>query len=317
MPLDSAFITDWGSASIRLATPLVLAAVGGVFAERSGVFNIGIEGMMLIGAFTAVAASYYLGASADPVVVSLLAALAAMLAAGGMAFIHALLTITRRVDQIITGVAINILALGLTNTLFRAIWGETGRERVVGFPEVRVPVLADIPVVGPIFFQQSLIVFVAYFMPIVASLVLFRTTFGLTIRAAGDFPLAVDTAGLSVTRVRYAAVLFGGVMAGLAGAALALGAIRYFTPGMTAGRGFIVLGAIVVGRWHPKLAAVACLLFGAADAFQLRAQVLNLGIPYQFLVMLPYLLAVAAVAGTIGRANPPQQLGRPYRREAG
>lgn len=317
MPLDPAFITDWGSASIRLATPLILATVGGVFAERSGVFNIGIEGMMLVGAFTAVATSYYLGASADPAVVSLLAAIAAMLAGGGIAFIHAFLTVTRRVDQIITGAAINILALGLTNTLFRAIWGETGRERVAGFPEVRVPVLADIPVVGPILFQQSFIVFVAYFIPIIAAFVLFRTTWGLTIRAGGDFPLAVDTAGLSVTHVRYAAVLFGGVMAGLAGAALALGAVRYFTPGMTAGRGFIVLGAIVVGRWHPMIAAGACLLFGAADAFQLRAQALNLGIPYQFFIMLPYVLAVAAVAGAIGRASPPQQLGRPYHREAG
>ena len=180
-----------------------------------------------------------------------------------------------------------------------------------------MPVLADIPVVGPILFQQSLIVFVAYFIPIIAAFVLFRTTWGLTIRAGGDFPLAVDTAGLSVTRVRYAAVLFGGAMAGLAGAALALGAVRYFTPGMTAGRGFIVLGAIVVGRWHPMIAAGACLLFGAADAFQLRAQALNLGIPYQFFIMLPYVLAVAAVAGAIGRASPPQQLGRPYRREAG
>lgn len=315
MPIDPAFLTDWGSASIRLATPLILATVGGVYAERSGVFNIGIEGMMLVGAFTAVATSYYVGASGDSAVVWILAAIASMAAGGGISFIHAFLTVTRRVDQIITGAAINILALGLTNILFRAIWGETGRVRVAGFPEIRVPILADIPVVGPIFFQQSVIVFVAYLVPVIAAFVLFRTTWGLAIRAAGDFPLAVDTAGVSVTRIRYAAVLFGGMMAGLAGGALALGAVRYFTPGMTAGRGFIVLGAIVVGRWHPVFAAVACLLFGAADAFQLRAQVMNLGIPYQFFVMLPYVLAIAAVAGAIGRANPPQQLGRPYRSE--
>ncbi len=313
---EAAFLTDWGSASIRLATPLILAVVGGVFAERSGVFNIGIEGMMLVGAFTSVATSYYLGPVADPLAVAAASALAAMLAGAGFALLHAALTVTRGVDQIITGFAINILALGLTNTLFRAIWGETGRERVTGFPEVRIPLLADVPLIASVFFDHSLIVFIAYAVPLVAAFVLFRTTWGLTIRAAGDFPMAVDTAGQSVTRARYAPVVFSGAMAGLAGAALALSAVRYFTPGMTAGRGFIVLGAIVVGRWHPVLAAAACLLFGAADAFQLRAQALNLGIPYQFFVMLPYLLAVAAVAGAIGRTTPPQELGRPYRREA-
>jgi len=315
VPFDPAFIVDWGSASLRLAAPLVLAAIGGVYAERSGVFNIGIEGMMLIGAFTAVAVSYYL-AGVDIAIAAALAAITAMLAGGATALVHAYLSITRGVDQIISGAAINILALGLTNTLYRAVWGEVGRERVAGFPEVRIPVLADIPIVGPILFDQSVVVFAAFVLPIVAAFVLFRTTWGLNIRAAGDFPAAVDTAGLSVEKTRYAAVLFSGLMAGLAGAALALGAVRYFTPGMTAGRGFIVLGAIVFGRWNPMLAAVACLLFGAADAFQLRAQALDLGLPYQFFVMLPYLLAVLAIAGAIGRTRAPQQLGIPYRREA-
>lgn len=316
MLFDAAVIGDWGSASVRLAVPLILAAIGGVYAERSGVFNIGIEGTMLIGAFTAVAVSYYL-TSLDPVLASALATLAAMIAGAATACVHAYLSITRRVDQIITGAAINILALGLTNTLYRAVWGEVGRERVAGFPTVRIPILADIPIVGQTFFDHSVIVYAAFILPVVAAFVLFRTTWGLNIRAAGDYPSAADTAGLSVDRIRYGAVLFSGVMAGLAGAALALGAVRYFTPGMTAGRGFIVLGAIVFGRWNPMLAAVACLLFGAADAFQLRAQVLNLGIPYQFFVMLPYLLAVLAVAGAIGRTTAPRHLGLPYRREAG
>jgi len=316
MQLDAAFLIDWGSAAIRLATPLALAVVGGVYAERSGVFNIGIEGMMLSGAFVAVAVSFYLG-SADPAVASLMAALAAMLAGGAMAFIHAYLSITRRADQIISGAGINILALGLTNTLYRAVWGTEGRERVAGFTTVRIPLLADIPIIGPILFDQSIIVYVAYVLPFVAAFVLYRTTWGLRVRAAGDFPLAVDTAGLSVVRTRYAAVIFSGAMAGLGGAALALGAVRYFTPGMTAGRGFIVLGAIVFGRWNPILACIACLLFGAADAFQLRAQALELGVPYQFFVMLPYVLAVLAIAGAIGRTTPPLTLGRPYRREEG
>jgi len=309
------FLADWGSASVRLAVPLILATIGGIYAERSGVFNIGIEGTMLIGAFTAVAVSFYL-TWIDPALTSAVAALAAMLAGAATALIHAYFSVTRRVNQIITGAAINILALGLTNTLYRAVWGETGRERVAGFPTVRIPALGDIPVIGQIFFDHSIIVFAAFILPAIAAFVLFRTTWGLSIRAAGDYPAAADTAGLSVERIRYAAVLFSGVMAGLAGAALALGAVRYFTPGMTAGRGFIVLGAIVIGRWNPMLGAAACLLFGAADAFQLRAQALNLGIPYQFFVMLPYLLAVLAIAGAIGRTNPPQHLGIAYQREA-
>jgi general nucleoside transport system permease protein len=312
---DAAFIADWGGAAIRLATPLILATIGGVYAERSGVFNIGIEGTMLTGAFTSVAVSYYLAAM-DPALAAALAAGAAMLAGGAISLLHAYLSITRRVDQIITGAAINILALGLTNTLYRAVWGATGRERVAGFPQVRIPLLADIPVVGPILFDHSVVVYAAYLLPVAAAFVLFRTTWGLSVRAAGDLPAAVDTAGLSVERTRYAAVLFSGLMAGLAGAALALGAVRYFTPGMTAGRGFIVLGAIVFGRWNPVLAAVACLLFGAADAFQLRAQALDVGVPYQVFVMLPYLLAVLAIAGAIGRSSAPKHLGLPYRREA-
>lgn len=313
---DAAFITDWGSAALRLATPLIIATVGGIYAERAGVFNIGIEGMMLTGAFTSVAVAFFL-TGMDPRLASVVAALVAMAAAGLIALIHAYLSITRRADQIISGAAINILALGLTNTLYRAVWGTTGRERVAGFPEIHLPILGDLPILGQVFFNHSIIVYAAYLIPPVAWYVLFRTNWGLNLRATGELPVAVDTAGVSVVRTRYAAVVFSGLMAGLGGAALALGAVRYFTPGMTAGRGFIVLGAIVLGRWNPLLGAVACILFGAADAFQLRVQVMDIGVPYQFFVMLPYVLAVLAIGGAIGRARPPQSLGSPYRRGAG
>lgn len=313
--LDPAMITDWGSASMRLAAPLAITAIGGVYAERSGVFNIGMEGMMLVGAFTAVTTSFYLEPLMPAGVAVLLAALAAMLAGGLAGLVHAYLSVSRGANQIISGVAINLAALGLTNTLHRAVFGQTGRQRVAGFPSVELPGLGDLPMLGDIFFNQSLAVYLAYVLPLVALFVLYRTTWGLGIRAAGDSPPAVDTAGLSVAKIRYATVLFSGAMAGLGGAVLAIGAVRYFTPGMTAGRGFIVLGAIIVGRWNPLLAVAACLLFGAADAFQLRAQALGLGIPHHFFVMLPYLLAVAAVAGVIGRTMAPAQLGIPYRRE--
>lgn len=305
MPGDAGFWFDWIEASIRLATPLILVAMGGVYAERSGVFNIGMEGMMLTGAFFAVTASFYTGSIVA-------AALTAMIAGGLLSLIHAYLTVGRGANQIISGAAINLLALGLTNFLYRALLGSAGRRRVEGFPQVRIPLLADLPVIGPLLFDHSVIVYVAYLAPLLFTWVLFRTTWGLDVRAVGEYPLAADTAGVSVGRVRYLSVFLSGVMAGLGGAALALGAVRYFTPGMTAGRGFIVLGAIIFGKWNPGLVALACLFFGAADAFQLRAQTFGFEIPHQFLLMLPYLLTIAAMVGFIGRTRAPQSLGVPY-----
>lgn len=309
MPIDTAFLTDWGTASIRLATPLALTAMGGVYSERSGVFNIGMEGMMLSGAFVAITTSYFTGS-----VVA--AALAAMAAGTLLSLVHAYLAISRLANQIIVGAAINLLALGLTNFLYRAIFGATGRERVAGFPQVKLPVLGDIPVIGPILFDHSIAVYIAYILPFVAWYVLFRTTWGLNVRAVGEYPQAADAAGVSVKRVRYLSVMLSGAMAGLGGAALSLGAVRYFTQGMTAGRGFIVLGALVFGKWNPILVALACLFFGAADALQLRAQTFGFAIPHQFLVMLPYLLTIAALVGFVGRTVAPQSLGVPYKSEA-
>jgi len=233
-----------------------------------------------------------------------------------LSLVHAYLAISRLANQIIVGAAINLLALGLTNFLYRAIFGATGRERVAGFPQVKLPVLGDIPVIGPILFDHSIAVYIAYILPFVAWYVLFRTTWGLNVRAVGEYPQAADAAGVSVKRVRYLSVMLSGAMAGLGGAALSLGAVRYFTQGMTAGRGFIVLGALVFGKWNPILVALACLFFGAADALQLRAQTFGFAIPHQFLVMLPYLLTIAALVGFVGRTVAPQSLGVPYKSEA-
>jgi simple sugar transport system permease protein len=262
--------------------------------------------MMLTGAFVAVTGSYY----TDNI---LIAAVTAMLAGGLLSMVHAYVTITRGANQIISGAAINLLALGLTNFLYRALLGGASRKRVVGFPEWKIPGFGEIPIIGPLLFDHSVIVYVAYIAPAVFAWVLFRTTWGLDVRAVGEYPVAADTAGVSVAKVRYLSVFLSGMMAGLGGAALALGAVRYFTPGMTAGRGFIVLGAIIFGKWNPILVALACLFFGAADAFQLRAQTFGFEIPHQFLLMLPYLLTIAAMVGFIGRTRPPQSLGIPYR----
>lgn len=306
MFLDPEFLIAWGRASIRLSSPIALAAVGGVYSERSGVFNIGIEGMMLLGAFFGIVGSHFLG---NPY----LGALAGAAAGALSALLLAYLTVTRHADQIMTGVAINLGALGLTNYLYRYIFEGGGRFRVPGFETIPIPVLGQIPGVGPLVFQQNAIVYFTYVMPIVAWWVMFRTTWGLNIRAAGEYPAAVDTAGVSVSFVRYASVLFSGVMAGVAGAGLALGGGRIFTQGMTAGRGFVALAAIVFGRWHPRLAALAALLFGAADALQLRVQTLDVGIPSELFAALPYVLTVIVLALTVRRSREPAQLGVPYR----
>ena len=244
----------------------------------------------------------------------LLAAVTAMLAGGVLSLVHAYVTITRRANQIISGAAINLFALGLTNFLYRALLGSAGRKRVEGFPQWKIPGLGDIPVVGPLLFDQSVIAYVAYVAPLVFAWVLFRTTWGLNVRAVGEYPLAADTAGVSVPRVRYLSVFLSGMMAGLGGAAPALGAVRYFTPGMTAGRGFIVLGAIILSKWNPQLVALACLFFGAADAFQLRAQTFGFEIPHQFLLMLPYLLTIAADGGVHRADAATGESGDPVRR---
>ena len=305
MLLDLSFWLGWLRASVRLSAPLVLTATGGAYSERSGVFNIGMEGMMLGGAFFSVVVSHYTG--------NLVAAALAGAAAGALlGGVLGVLTISRRSDQIIAGIMINLLALGMTNFLFRELLGAAGRQRVPGFSAVHVPLLADIPVLGPVLFRHDLSVYVAYALPVAATWVLFRTSWGLNLQAVGEHPLAANSAGVSVKRVRYVAVMFSGAMAGLGGVALALGGARFFTHGMTAGRGFIALGAIVLGRWNPATVALACLLFGAADALQLRAQTFDFPIPHEFFAMLPYLLTVAALVGLVGRTRAPSQLGIPY-----
>lgn len=305
MLLDLGFWVDWLRASIRLSGPLALTAIGGTYSERSGIFNIGMEGMMLSGAFFAVVTSHYTG---NPLLATLAGAMAGAILGGFLG----VLTISRRADQIIAGIMINLLALGLTNFLFRELLGAAGRQRVPGFPALRVPLLADIPVLGPILFRQDLSVYVAYAIPVVATWVLFRTSWGLEVQAVGEHPFAAHSAGVSVKRVRYLSVIFSGFMAGLGGVALALGGARFFTHGMTAGRGFIAIGAIVLGRWNPARVALACLLFGAADALQLRAQTFDFPVPHEFFAMLPYLLTVAALVGLVGRTRAPSQLGLPY-----
>jgi simple sugar transport system permease protein len=284
----------------------MIAGVGGVFTERVGIFNIGIEGMMLAGAMAAIWGSL----ATENIWI---ASLVAMLVGGLLAAIHAYLTVSRRANQIVSGAAINLFALGITNLLNTPLYeGYRYRPRVDLYPVIAPLGLQELPFFGLVLFGQPVIVWIAIVLPFIAALVLYRTSFGLNIRATGEYPQAVATAGVSVTRMKYIGVILSGVFAGLGGAALALADLGLFAPNMTAGRGFAVLAMLVVGKWNPILVAGAGLLLGAADAIALRAQTFGFAIPYQLLVMLPYLLTIATLAGLVGRTVPPKTVGQPY-----
>jgi ABC-type uncharacterized transport system permease subunit len=309
----SSIFNDWLLASVRMAAPLMLLGIGGVFTERTGVFNIGMEGMMLVGAMAAVAGDLVTGSV-------WVGTLCAMVVGGLLGVVHAYLTVTRRANQIVSGAAINLFALGITNLLFGPLYeGFKYRPRVPLYPKLAPPAWQEIPILGPVFFAQPVIVWIAFALPVIATWVLYHTSWGLNIRAVGDHPHAVATAGVSVIRLKYIGVILSGVFAGLGGSALVLAELGMFGPNLTAGRGFIALAALAVGSWNPTWVAAACLLFGAADALQLRAQTwtqtTGVIIPYQFLVMVPYLLTIAALAGLVGRTVAPKTVGKPYEPE--
>lgn len=294
------------SGTLRVATPLIIAAIGALVAERSGVMNIGIEGMMLIGAFVAVAGSYY---SANAWVGISLGVLVGAL----LGLFHAWASVTVRADQIVSGAGINLLAVGITNFLLIVLWQRPGASPLVdNISPIRVPLLADLPLIGPFFASQNVLVYVALVLVVLVEIVLFRTPFGLRIRAVGEHPRAADSVGVDVYRLRYLCVIFGGAMAGLAGAYLSVGELSLFTKQMTAGRGFIALGAMIFGKWMPFGTLGACLLFGFADAIQLTLQTQGLPIPTDLLMALPYILTLVALAGVVGRAVAPAAIGKPY-----
>lgn len=298
-------IIDWLQAALRWGAPLILVSVGEVFSERSGVINVGIEGTMLFGALAGIAISYYTGSILWAVIGTLL--LGFLL---GSAF--AFLTVTRRTNQVVTGLMFNLAALGGTNLLF-AMMSETRSVRVATFPVIFPESLFDIPVIGHVLFRQPVSTLIILILPFIAGWVLYRTTWGLNVRAVGDNPQSAATAGLSVIRLKYQAVILSGIFAALGGCVLTLGEVGYFASGgMTAGRGFVVLAAVVVGGWDPLRTALACLVFGAADAAQLRMQTVGSAIPYQFFQMLPYLITIAALAGLVGRTRSPKTWGAPY-----
>jgi general nucleoside transport system permease protein len=296
-------IAPFLQATIRMAIPLVLTGIGTLYTERVGIINIGVEGSMLIGAFTGVAVAlltmnFYL------------AVLCAMLSGGLLSMVFAYLAVTRRGDQMVTGFGVNLLASGLTLILVPYL--NSIRARTVLFPVIDTGPLKDIPILGPMVFDQSIGVWAAFILTPISMWILYKTTWGLSLRAVGENSKAVATAGLSVVKLRYIGILLGGLFAGLGGAFLALNNIGFFVPNMTQSRGFIVLAALVVGKWNPLYFGIACILFGAADALQLRAQTFGSVLPYQIYLMLPYLLTIAALAGLVGRTQAPKEYAKPY-----
>ncbi|MFQ5912157.1 MAG: ABC transporter permease [Nitrospinota bacterium] len=302
----SSFLVLLLAAAVRLSTPVLLAALGEIFAERSGILNIGVEGMMLAGALGGVVGAYY---AQNPWV----GLLAGMAAAGLLALIHAFLSITVKADQIVSGVGINILALGLTAFFFRSQFGISPKPVMVkSFSDITVPVLGSIPFVGEILFQQNVLVYLALILVPLSWFVLARTNWGLNIRSVGERPQAADTAGINVASIRYFSTLVGGLLAGMGGCFLSLGQVKMFAEGMTAGRGFIALAAVIFGKWNPFGVLGAAVIFGVAEAVQLRLQAHGFEIAYQFLLMIPYVLTIVALAGLVGKSVYPEALGRPY-----
>jgi ABC-type uncharacterized transport system permease subunit len=277
--------------AVRLATPLLLAALGGLYSERAGVINIALEGLMLAGAFTAATVTHYAG---NP----WLGVLAAVVAGVGVALIHGVACIRYRADQVVSGTAINLLFLGLPALLSGALFESTGETPQIPRGEL-------LPL-APIVF--------AFVMVPVTWWVLNRTPFGLRLRAVGENPEAADTAGIDVTRVRYAGVLLSGALAAIGGAYLAIGQASLFTRNMTAGRGFIALAALIFGKWRPVPTMLACLLFGFAEALSIQMQGVS-QIPVQFIQIIPYVLTLVVLAGFIGHSRAPRALGVPYEKK--
>ena len=307
--LTTSFIAGFFASSIRMATPLLLTALGETFAERSGVLNIGVEGLMVIGAFSGFLGSHFSG---NPWV----GALCALIAGALVSCLHAYLTATLATDQIVSGLATNFLALGLVIFGYRAVFGmPSAAPRAATFEHISIPLLSDIPYLGEIFFNHHVWVYISWLLVPVCDFALFRTPWGLGVTAVGENPSAAEAAGISVAGTRFTTVVIGGAFAGLGGMILALTQLGFFTEMMVTGRGFIATAIVLFGRWHPFGVLGAAVIFGAADALQLRLQTMGAGelISPHLLVGFPYLLTLVAVLASVGGNVIPKTLCVPYK----
>jgi ABC-type uncharacterized transport system permease subunit len=307
--LSQAFIVGVLAGAIRVASPILLAAIGEIYAERSGIINVGVEGQMLTGALFGFLGAHYSGNQWLGLIVG---GLSGMVIAAIVGF----LCISLFGNQVVTGVAINLFCLGMTNYVYRSVFGVTlDIPTTTTMHAVDIPVLSSLPYLGPILFQQKLYVYATLAIAGLAAVVLYKTTWGLNVRAVGEHPAAAETAGVSVVTTRYLCILLGGFLAGLGGAMLSVGEVGYFTMNMSAGRCFMGLAIVVFGGWDPLRATGAALLFGVADALQRSLQAVGVGLPPQLMLSIPYLLPIVALALASGRSRAPAMLATPYKRE--
>ncbi|MGB3906787.1 MAG: ABC transporter permease [Anaerolineae bacterium] len=302
-------------ATLIAATPLTLGAMCGLLCERSGIINIAIEGMMLFGAFAGVA----FAALFDNLWMGLIAA---TLMGGVMGGLHAVLSIKYKVDQIVAGTVINILAVGATRFLNLRLLEPAGLSTPGHFDAIPIPILSQIPIVGPILFNNQPTTYIMLILLVAVNYVVFFTPWGLRMRACGEHPRAADTVGVNVNRMRYISVIIGGLIAGVGGAYFSLGQVGTFEDAMTRGQGFVALAAMIFGNWNPIGGFIAALLFGFANALQVKMQILqpvlpfiNAPLPPEFLQTAPYVLTIIVVAGVVGRVRPPAQEGKPYEKQ--
>ena len=298
------------ASALRLATPLIFSAIGGVFSERAGVVNIALEGIMIMGAFFGILATEL---TTNPWI----GVLAAMAVGILTSLILAFLAVHLRADQVVAGVAINLLAASLTAFLLEMVWHRSGQTDAVANALTKNPkalaFLEKIPVLGELFKGLTPFVYLSIILVLVSYYVLFKTPFGLRVRSVGEHPRAADTVGINVYKIRYICVMISGALAGLGGAALSLGTVNLFREGMISGKGFIALAAMIFGKWHPIGAFFACLFFGFAEAIQIQASSIGLSfIPSEFLQALPYIATILALVGVVGKAVAPAADGEPY-----
>lgn len=306
------------STAFRLGTPLLLAALGEVFSELSGVLNLGIEGTMAVAAFTSLAAAYFTGNLWLGLLVGIVTGIS-------FALIMAYLSVTLGANQIVAGLLITLLGSGMSIFFNQQLFAGVA-AKVEGFKSIYIPVLSELPVLGPVLFQQNLFVYLALVLPFLLGPLLYRTTFGLKVRAVGENPEAAETAGINVHRIRYICIAFGGLMAGLAGAYLTLAHLKMFTENMVAGRGFIALVIVIFATWNPYKTILGALLFGGAYGLTLQLMIMGVivkwaavgetTIPYQMLFMLPYLITIIGLVVAYKRARPPAALAVPYKGKA-
>ncbi|WP_373897723.1 ABC transporter permease [Haloimpatiens sp. FM7315] len=292
--------------TLRIAAPLIFAGLGGVFCERSGVVNIGLEGMMIIGAFFAVLGSYLTGSPAIGIIF-------AVVAGAVLAAVHAFLSINLRADQIISGTAINLFAAALSSFLIMKVFHKGGQTDIVKGLYYGVPKsIKSIPILGQFLGGLNWFVILSIILVVVSHFVLFKTPLGLRIRAVGEHPAAADTLGINVYKMRYLCVILSGALAGLGGAALSIGTTPVYREGMVAGRGFIALAAMIFGNWNPVGTMLACMLFAFGSAFQMVAQSFSWNLPTEVYSAIPYVLTMLALAGFVGKTTAPRADGKPY-----